>query len=64
MPFAPLKATLILEMTWMNVSEFEMRFCAAPFTSDRVTPVKVGLTFPGTLAVNVVDCVPVLVEPE
>ena len=48
----------------MNVSELEMRFCAAPFKSDRVTPVKVGLTFAGTLAVNVVDCVPVLVEPE
>ena len=54
----------MLEITWMNVLPFGMRFCAAPFRSDNETPAKVGLILAGTLAVKVVDCVPVLVEPE
>ena len=48
----------------MNVLPFGMRFCAAEFKSDNVIPENVGLRLAGTLAVNVADCVPVLVLPE
>ena len=48
----------------MNVLPLEIRFCAAEFKSDNVIPENVGLRLSGTLAVNVADCVPVLVEPE
>ena len=48
----------------MNVLPLGIRFCAAEFKSDNVIPENVGLRLAGTLSVNVVDCVPVFVDPE